>query len=88
LTTTFAQALAGLGTCTAWVRATSADGVVLGPPTPVRTVITEAPAFILIDNNGAAVGYRWTAATAAEVGDYLAGLARLPTGPSRPTPQL
>lgn len=75
LTTTFNNALAGLGACTGWVRAGSADGVVLGPPSPVRTLITEPPALISIDNGGAAVAYRWTAAGGEGVEAYLATLS-------------
>lgn len=73
-TATFDQALAGLGTCTGWVRGASEDGVVRGPPTPVRTVITEAPTMTIIDNGGAEIVYRWQSAGGSGVEGYVATL--------------
>ncbi|ATQ42409.1 hypothetical protein [Caulobacter mirabilis] len=85
LQATFNQALAGLGTCTGWVRGSSTDGVVLGPTTQVRTVITEAPTMTLIDNGGAQVAYSWQAAGGSGVGGYVATLTTPPTTYSNAT---
>lgn len=79
LSTTFPQALAGRGPSGAWVRAMSDDGVVLGPATILRTVITETPTLTLIDNSGAAVAFSWTAAAGGGAEGYLAEFATPPT---------
>lgn len=74
LTTEFTQALAGVGTCTGWVRGASSDGIVLGPPSLIRTLVTEAPLITLIDNNGASVVYTWLAAGGSGLEAYFVGL--------------
>ena len=85
LTARFDQALAGVGTCTGWVRAASSDGVVLGPPTTVYTLITAAPAFSSIVNSGTSVVYTWTAPPGATVAGYFAGLDTATTNWSNPS---
>jgi hypothetical protein len=75
LTTTFTQTLAATGTCTGWVRGSSSDGVVLGPVTAIRTLVTQTPALTSLSNSGSQVIYQWSAASGAGVEGYIAGLS-------------
>lgn len=75
LTATFNQMLAGQGTCTGWVQATSRDGVVIGPSTTVVRLITEPPVLNTLDYDDGHLDLGWAPNSGAPVTDYVATIA-------------
>jgi YD repeat-containing protein len=62
---------------TCWVSGTASNGVVLGPPSAVYTVLVGRPLWVLAAYDAGQMGLSWTAVTDKTVSGYLITIAGL-----------